>query len=528
MWPTRLPTLVLFVIGLWYQNSVGAVPLTEEGHGEHWPQSEAKDSARIALSLHDQGEVPFAEDLKTPEDQTEKTKSHQTRSVPASHSGAPHEPSLEDDLFKDMDAKTLAAILLQALKVDEAKPEVEGQEEARRLSGGPFPSVGQGSPESAVYGKESKDLTENVKSRTVVGKMQRSPLPEDRMPESEDSEWTDEKDEGSLTPQNIEKLESMLQELEKYSVATKRERSNAAQRSLPKHSAVDQELKESEVLRDLDAFEELVRRKQKYSDYQESEEDGQGRMKYQEVGEEGPKSREEEKMSEIASDLLLQYLLKGEDSQEQESRQHSSRDQRKKEPAELTASASEEKRSEEEEDDDIDPQTIDRLIEISSKLHLPADDVIDIINDVEKKRKDSSERVESNRHGAPSRDRLKSSPSRPDLRESNFLPHHRAQKTRHRGDGEMSLQELLGADNALDYDGLPALSIPRRYRPQQNAYPNYIRPRTYQQRHRPYYYQPPPPVFRNDDYYDDQTRDNEEELENYIEKILLKHPEVFQ
>ncbi len=38
-------------------------------------------------------------------------------------------------------------------------------------------------------------------------------------------------------------------------------------------------------------------------------------------------------------------------------------------------------------DDDIDPQTIDKLIEISSKLHLPADDVVDIINDVEKKKK---------------------------------------------------------------------------------------------------------------------------------------------
>ncbi|XP_072704710.1 neurosecretory protein VGF, partial [Ciconia boyciana] len=37
--------------------------------------------------------------------------------------------------------------------------------------------------------------------------------------------------------------------------------------------------------------------------------------------------------------------------------------------------------------DDLDPGTIDQLIELSSKLHLPADDVVDIIHDVEQKRK---------------------------------------------------------------------------------------------------------------------------------------------
>lgn len=81
---------------------------------------------------------------------------------------------------------------------------------------------------------------------------------------------------------------------------------------------------------------------------------------------------EEEKLADIASDMLLRYMGK----QGNGNKKHSS-------------NAVEDKRSDEEqtEENDIDPQTIDKLIEISSKLHLPADDVVDIINDVEKKKK---------------------------------------------------------------------------------------------------------------------------------------------
>lgn len=81
---------------------------------------------------------------------------------------------------------------------------------------------------------------------------------------------------------------------------------------------------------------------------------------------------EEEKLADIASDMLLRYMGK----QGNENKKQSS-------------NAVEDKRSDEEqmEENDIDPQTIDKLIEISSKLHLPADDVVDIISDVEKKKK---------------------------------------------------------------------------------------------------------------------------------------------
>ncbi|XP_063043496.1 ABC transporter F family member 4 [Engraulis encrasicolus] len=95
---------------------------------------------------------------------------------------------------------------------------------------------------------------------------------------------------------------------------------------------------------------------------------------------------EEEKLADIASDMLLQYMMK------QDGRKSLAQ---RKNNAFGMMNAAEDKRSEEEmeemEDDDIDPQTIDKLIEISSKLHLPADDVVDIISDVEKKKKDAPE-----------------------------------------------------------------------------------------------------------------------------------------
>lgn len=86
---------------------------------------------------------------------------------------------------------------------------------------------------------------------------------------------------------------------------------------------------------------------------------------------------EEEKLADIASDMLLRYMGK----QGTGNKKYSS----------SLSNAAEDKRSDEEqevtEEDEIDPQTIDKLIEISSKLHLPADDVVDIISDVEKKKK---------------------------------------------------------------------------------------------------------------------------------------------
>ncbi|XP_061566253.1 neurosecretory protein VGF [Cololabis saira] len=111
------------------------------------------------------------------------------------------------------------------------------------------------------------------------------------------------------------------------------------------------------------------------------EEEAQAREEQEEMIRQAAEARkakmEEEKLADIASDMLLRYMGK---------QNHGNR---KFSPA--GSSAAEDKRSDEEqelaEENDIDPQTIDKLIEISSKLHLPADDVVDIITDVEKKKR---------------------------------------------------------------------------------------------------------------------------------------------
>ncbi|KAM8898347.1 uncharacterized protein AB9W97_009290 isoform 1-T3 [Spinachia spinachia] len=118
------------------------------------------------------------------------------------------------------------------------------------------------------------------------------------------------------------------------------------------------------------------------------QEEARARAEKQEVlrqQEEAERAREEEqRLADIASDMLLQYMGRKQQSY-MKPRQKSSLG-----PASNTA---EDKRSEEvvTDEDDVDQQMIDRLIEISSKLHLPADDVIEIISDVEEKKKKRKE-----------------------------------------------------------------------------------------------------------------------------------------
>ncbi|XP_076874465.1 uncharacterized protein LOC143524944 [Brachyhypopomus gauderio] len=94
---------------------------------------------------------------------------------------------------------------------------------------------------------------------------------------------------------------------------------------------------------------------------------------------------EEQRLADIASDMLLDYMGK---------KQKAASYMKDRKTASLLSNVAEDKRSNEvddNDDDEMDPETIDKLIEISSKLHLPADDVVEIIMDVEekKKRKDS-------------------------------------------------------------------------------------------------------------------------------------------
>uniref|UniRef100_A0A3Q1ENQ1 Neurosecretory protein VGF-like n=1 Tax=Acanthochromis polyacanthus TaxID=80966 RepID=A0A3Q1ENQ1_9TELE len=118
------------------------------------------------------------------------------------------------------------------------------------------------------------------------------------------------------------------------------------------------------------------------------EEEARARAEKQEVlrqQEEAERAREEEqRLADIASDMLLQYMGR---------KQQSYMKPRQKSSMGAAGNTAEDKRSEEvlPDEDDLDQQMIDRLIEISSKLHLPADDVIEIISDVEEKKKKRKE-----------------------------------------------------------------------------------------------------------------------------------------
>lgn len=125
------------------------------------------------------------------------------------------------------------------------------------------------------------------------------------------------------------------------------------------------------------------------------EEEAQARAEQEEVSRqeaEAQEAREEEqRLADIASDMLLEYMGR---------KQKASSYMRDMKAAALLNNVAEDKRSNEvedsDDDDEMDPQTIDKLIEISSKLHLPADDVVEIISDVQEKKKKRKDLPPSN------------------------------------------------------------------------------------------------------------------------------------
>ncbi len=125
------------------------------------------------------------------------------------------------------------------------------------------------------------------------------------------------------------------------------------------------------------------------------EEEARARAEQEEVRQqeaEAQEAREEEqRLADIASDMLLEYMGR---------KQKASSYMRDMKAAALLNNVAEDKRSNEvednDDDDEMDPQTIDKLIEISSKLHLPADDVVEIISDVQEKKKKRKDLPPSN------------------------------------------------------------------------------------------------------------------------------------
>lgn len=174
---------------------------------------------------------------------------------------------------------------------------------------------------------------------------------------------------------------------------------------------------------------------------------------------------------------------------------------------------------EEDDDEEMDPQTIDSLIELSTKLHLPADDVVSIIEEVEEKRK-----------------RKKNAPPEP-------VPAPRVAPAHVRSPQPPPPAPAPARDELPDWNEvLPPwdreedeVFAPGPYHP----FPNYIRPRTLQppaaSRRRHYHHalspsrhypDPEAQARRAQEAAEAEERrlQEQEELENYIEHVLLRRP----
>ncbi|XP_069073263.1 neurosecretory protein VGF [Pleurodeles waltl] len=544
IWATYLQRAALTLsIILLQECYLHAAPLGEEKHEAHLPKAQHKEILK-AQDREINLEAPL-ENKNHPEGEV------QARSLPDYQTKASASED-DDELFKDIDPKTLAAVLLQALNVDQDKPQDSSDKRENVFEQYENNLAAQDEPKA-----DEDTMTEKVQSRTrstnlesqkqMANKQGRKPWKEEEKTEDTD-----------INSDDLENLKSMLQELQKYSTAAKRERSNEIDTYNNQERDRDYDRDQNNILKELEDFQRMLdeqgsekkTNKEKRRSYtKERVEEKKYVREYENLddGRRQPdRKTDEDKIADIASNLLLQYLLKGEDNTDQ--------DNNGKEEAEAFAdetkknnlifdddggndiddaiseyglgeqdNAAEDKRSNEE-DEDMDPQTIDKLIEISSKLHLPADDVIDIINDVEKKKKDSSER-EDPRHNKAHKERVRTIPSRHEAPQPMYYPpYHKKEHSKHHMKEEgVWNNNVLGND--LEYEDTP-MALPRKYRDKQNTYSNYIKPRAFQKPHQ-YYYNPPGSLMQREDYYDD-SQDKEEELENYIEKILLKHPEVFQ
>ncbi|XP_035518927.1 neurosecretory protein VGF-like [Morone saxatilis] len=385
----------------------------------------------------------------------------------------------EEELFKDVDPKTLASVLLEALNRSQVERRREGEEhdgmeegmnaergevkkeetyrEVRIMEGADRDRDGRQELEllMAAQGKErerqeeeerkkaqeeEERLTEKVTSRTTSQTVRVQTAQQPASPEgggengqgaSPQQGPNSNEEEEQLSPEELKSLETMMKEFPRLNTATKREGDSEqnqresrgynsyndiipinkgsdlaiskkklkwqeeTQKALNtptfrggnfmddsnyagSNAAQSQPPAEQEVMEDDEPEEEDDEDEEVLSP---EEEEARAKAEQEEMRRQAVEAQrakmEEEKLADIASDMLLRYMVK----QNNGNKKYSS----------SLSNAIEDKRSDEEqevtEEDDIDPQTIDKLIEISSKLHLPADDVVDIISDVEKKKK---------------------------------------------------------------------------------------------------------------------------------------------
>ncbi|XP_049922898.1 neurosecretory protein VGF [Epinephelus moara] len=422
-------------------------------------------------------------DVDSPHRDTPPVKEEETRSIQK------EEAEEEEELFKDVDPKTLAAVLLEALNRSQVEKRREGAEhagveeemkaemgevkkgeayrEVRTMKGADRDRDGRQELEllMAAQGKEQEreeeeerkkaqeeeeKMTEKVTSRTTsqtvqVQTEQQSSRLDVRGEKGQGAtsqqgpnspEQGSNEEEEQLSPEELKNLETMMKEFPRLNTATKREGdSEQNQRESRGYSSYNdiiplnkgndlamskKKLKwqeetqkglnfptfrggnfmddfednnyagsnaeqskppaEQEVMED-DEPEEEEEEEEDEEVLSPEEEEARAKAEQEEMRRQAAEAQrakmEEEKLADIASDMLLRYMVK----QNNGNKKYGS----------SLSNAAEDKRSDEEEEvteeDDIDPQTIDKLIEISNKLHLPADDVVDIISDVEKKKK---------------------------------------------------------------------------------------------------------------------------------------------
>lgn len=390
----------------------------------------------------------------------------------------------EDELFKDVDPKTLAAVLLEALnrsqggkrregggrdgmreeihaETGDVNNEEEASREVRTMEGSDRDRDGRKELEllMAAQGRErgkqeeeerkraqeeEERMTEKVTSRTTsqtVPVQTEKPASQDAtgdnsqgsLPQNPDPESSEEEEEEQISPEELENLETMMREFPRLNTATKREGESEQTRRasrgyssyndvIPIHKGSDLALSKKKLRWQeetqkgtnfptfkggnfVDDFEdnnagsnaaqsnpppdqEAMEGDEPEQEEEEDEEvlspeeeEVQAKAEQEEMRRQAAEAQkakmEEEKLADIASDMLLRYMVKQNNGNKKyrSSLSNAAEDKRSNEEQEVT------------EEDDIDPQTIDKLIEISNRLHLPADDVVDIISDVEKKKK---------------------------------------------------------------------------------------------------------------------------------------------
>lgn len=390
----------------------------------------------------------------------------------------------EEELFRDVDPKTLAAVLLEALNHSQGESRGEtgghngieegvkaGEREAKKEEAYRQIRMMKGADQQrneqeklgqlmAAQGKEQEreeeeerkkaqeaeeKITEKVTSHTTSqstlaqdqrpirpaegGENGHHPTPQ-QGPNTSEQGSNEEEQEEQLSPEELKSLETMMKEFPRLSTAIKREgdseQNQRESRDYSKYNDIipiskgsdlamsKKKLKwqeETQKAMNLPTSRKILIDDFENSNYADSivaqsqlpleqnvmeadepdeedeevlspeEEEAQAKAEQEEMRRQAAEAQrakmEEEKLADIASDMLLHYMVK----QNNGNKAYSS----------SLSNAMEDKRSNEEqegtEENDIDPQTIDKLIEISSKLHLPADDVVDIISDVEKKKK---------------------------------------------------------------------------------------------------------------------------------------------